>query len=1588
MNSHGKSNYSRGRRDGRIAYGRGGSRHINHSNVDDDEDIIVQKTKPEGRRATMITGAISGLPTLYPPITNGRASVESEHEFGNFASALEIYVRREFGDIADIFKTLEYPKYKKVAFDANELSDEKDPFGLKRKEIMKKQDLRLEKIDRLESYKPRVYAIIKGQLSVDSLERIKRLPGWDELDKNCDCVTLLKRIIATHLVDTKPDEEETKLEARRSFNRCRQQWNESTPEFKKRFDLRIRALETVGEHVLEEAGLAREFLERLDMGRYSELLKDYKNGLHARVDTLDEAFVLANNYVVLRRTGEQRKPIFITSSRIRFKQEKSYRSGAKNRFSRETRGTQRNNDTKTNKSSTRRGPSADQPCNRCGAPDHWERDCPEVKQNDETKDEKTETKESKEVRKGRIHLTLTPDNYNEDDMHEYIYDDDNNMPDEQQGKTSLAYSVSDKVRSAAGKLKSTDVVLDTGGSLNLFSNEKIIHDLRESNKEITVTGISMNAEDIVTSIIGKTKFGEVYYSPRAAVNVLSYSMMKDIAYKLWQEANDDVFRLQMTENSPVYLFKRREGVYVHDENNKSHTIIKGIVAITTVEENATKYTSREVEAANKARELISKLGNPATATVVRMINSGNIMNCPITAKDVFRSENIYGPSVANLKGKTTTHKATKVDLMNYQSEYEIHEKQICHVDIMFIDKLKFLINVVTPINYTFVSKLVTRNTEEIRNKLWSQLNHLNKKGIEIQYIRSDPEKGLTSLEDKLAERGIRLDTTGKDEHVVVAESKIRRIKERVRGYINTLPFKVPLRLLTFLVFFCVSRINMTCKTGYENYNVTPFELFEGRKPDFNKNLKATFGDYAQASRNTVDNTMDTRTDGCIALYDTCNSEGTWYLYNLSTDRVIRRNKFKILPMPEIVIQHLNNMHDRERVKLGGIEYDLEDNDGEGEPDLREYIDQIADRYIRVTPSEPYDPLEEDVEQPVSDMGHVADINTMDEASENHSKDDEIEENFQVQPLNSEHNTHEMKSQSIEDQTGEDDTSNKISTTVDHKYGLRPGRAKPGQYSNKKAWGLHLTVKQALIKLKDRAREAISGEIKQLLDRNAFHGVSEKDIGKESLASVIPSSMFIKEKYRADGTFEKVKARLVAGGHRQDKKVYEGKTNSPTVSTSALFIVCTIAASERRAVATVDIPGAYLRADMDKSEGRVLMRLNKTLSTFIIDADKNYEQFQCRDGSIIVELDKALYGCVQSSKLWYDKLIRELTDIHFVMNSNDRCVLNRTEKNGSQTTIIIHVDDMLITSKDEETLSDVLSELTTKFMDASINRGRKHNYLGMVLDFTKDETVEISMDSYVEEILELSETLGVTGTCRTPGSNDLFKTKEDEEKLDDKSKEEFHSILAKVCYLAKRVRPDCLVACAYLSTRVSSPTERDQRKLYRLLQYLNGSKNLHLILKGNQNMEVTAYIDASYGIHDDLKSHTGIVIQVGGAMVFAKSSKQKLNSKSSTEAELIAASDGCGQVLWTKNFVAEQGYKIIDAVIYQDNKSTITLIKSGKTNSERTRHIATRFFFIKDRLEKKEIRVEYAPTGNMIADILTKPLQGKLFTRMRNALLGN
>lgn len=232
---------------------------------------------------------------------------------------------------------------------------------------------------------------------------------------------------------------------------------------------------------------------------------------------------------------------------------------------------------------------------------------------------------------------------------------------------------------------------------------------------------------------------------------------------------------------------------------------------------------------------------------------------------------------------------------------------------------------------------------------------------------------------------------------------------------------------------------------------------------------------------------------------------------------------------------------------------------------------------------------------------------------------------------------------------------------------------------------------------------------------------------------------------------------------------------------------------------------------------------------------------------------------------------------FRNQSLDWCVANK-QINGTQCTIVWHVDDLKISHVCPETVTSIIKLLENdlgKEAPLTIRRGKVHDYLGMVLDYSIPGKVMIKMITYIEEMLkELPEDM--EGTAVSPAASHLFIVNDNNQtKLDEKMAILFHHYTAKLLFLCKRARPDIQTAVAFLCTRVQSPDTDDYKKLRRVMKYLRGTIDLPLTLEADQAKIMKWWIDASYAVHPDMKGHTGGAASMGKGTVYGTSTRQKL-----------------------------------------------------------------------------------------------------------------
>jgi hypothetical protein len=210
---------------------------------------------------------------------------------------------------------------------------------------------------------------------------------------------------------------------------------------------------------------------------------------------------------------------------------------------------------------------------------------------------------------------------------------------------------------------------------------------------------------------------------------------------------------------------------------------------------------------------------------------------------------------------------------------------------------------------------------------------------------------------------------------------------------------------------------------------------------------------------------------------------------------------------------------------------------------------------------------------------------------------------------------------------------------------------------------------------------------------------------------------------------------------------------------------------------------------------------------------------------------------------------------------------------------------------------------------------------MTFDYSAPGKVKVSMIDYKAMVKEFPENVRKK-VVTTPWSESLFKVDGKSKHLTPEFQETFHTIVAKGLFLTKRARQDIQPGVAFLCTRVQNPTEGDWAKLRRLIQFLKSTENDVTTLTADDSHVIKWYVDAAFAVHDDFKSHTGATMTLGDGVILGGSTKQKVNTRSSTEAELIGLDDYIAKVMWTRNLLSN--YEKITSCICQLNSCPMVL----------------------------------------------------------------
>jgi hypothetical protein len=529
----------------------------------------------------------------------------------------------------------------------------------------------------------------------------------------------------------------------------------------------------------------------------------------------------------------------------------------------------------------------------------------------------------------------------------------------------------------------------------------------------------------------------------------------------------------------------------------------------------------------------------------------------------------------------------------------------------------------------------------------------------------------------------------------------------------------------------------------------------------------------------------------------------------------------------------------------------------------------------------------------------------------------------------------------------------------------------------------LSVKEAL--KGDRAqesKEAIIAEIMNMLEYQVGHYVTKADIPRDKRGNVITCFMFLKHKTLPDGSYDKTKARLVGNGANQKAHMYD-MISSSTVALSSVFLLFNLASYYQCTLASFDIKGAFLHAKFGETDETTYIRIPKEIAELWVKQDPSAAEFLESDGTLLLELDKFIYGLKQSPYKFGEHLTAVLISLGYERLVHDPCLFARRGLSEGQFSVCsTHVDDILQACSCLALYEELRDGLIKAYGEITSNPAADA-YLGMTIERSScKKFIKLTQCGLVDRLVE-SYPRGARDLCHysSAAAADLFEAEghTDAASLNGDQRREFLSVVMTLMYLARLTRPDVLLATTYLASRTHKADARDVSDVRRVIRYLEKTRKRGIVINCT-SLQLYLKCDASYGTHSpgaNCYGHTGYLVGFGSDMSYlhARSGKQKVGSTSSTDAEIIALVDAVKMCVWLREILREcKLVQLSPIVAYEDNMSAIHLTAAGSA-MKRSKHLMTKITYLQWVKSSGALEVVHLATELQTADVLSKPLQG-------------
>lgn len=504
---------------------------------------------------------------------------------------------------------------------------------------------------------------------------------------------------------------------------------------------------------------------------------------------------------------------------------------------------------------------------------------------------------------------------------------------------------------------------------------------------------------------------------------------------------------------------------------------------------------------------------------------------------------------------------------------------------------------------------------------------------------------------------------------------------------------------------------------------------------------------------------------------------------------------------------------------------------------------------------------------------------------------------------------------------------------------RVGAVKPSSDENPKTWQEAMAREDC-----HEWRKAADAEISSLM-KDTFKVINQKDVPQGR--TPLTGKWVFNKKMLPNGKIDKYKARWTARGFTQKDGVDYTETFAPTPVPATGRVLQGLAAHYKWKTVQMDVKSAFLNPKIDVQ--------------LYIEMPEGYKQ----PGKMI-RLLRGLYGLKQAAALWYDHARMTLSQLGFEPTISDVCLYANEQKD---TYVLMHVDDLQIMGSNDAEITRLTEGLQKRYEMSIVKTG-----LFLNLNVTRSKKfVKLDQSHYVKKLLNEYNLTHVKSMLH-PLQELLEENPESATQQDVKS---YQKLIGELNYLSNSTRPDISHATNHLARFSSNPSPEHYKAALRVLKYLSGTIDKGLrFKKGLKGHVIEAFTDADFGGDPSTsRSTSGGLITVCKAPVIWRSKLQREAVFSSTEAEYLALSETCREILWLQNLLREIGVKRTDTgakpmLVNVDNISTIKLA-TNHVNHRRSKHIAIRNHKARELLQSGKISIDYVETSKQRADCLTK-----------------